>query len=113
MGGKSQWDVSSNGPDWTDVSAVMRAVGDLHNVVITFCLGNGAFDGPSLYGVLSAISVPKEGTVLGQPILSIQVEYPCKDHKEITACVYAALLQMDYVLTSKVWDQSQLPFTAD
>ena len=108
-----QWAVSSNGPDWTDVAATMRAVGDLHHVVITFSYGPGAFDGAALFGALSAISIPVEGSVLGQPILAIALEYPCKDHKDITACIYAACLQMDFALSQKVWQQSKLPFTAE
>jgi len=111
MKGKAQWAVSSNGPDWTDIAATMKAVEGFHSVLITFSIGTGVYDGPALFGTVSACSMPVEGSVLGQPIMAIALEYPCKDHKDLTACVYAALLQLDFMLTEKVWDQLKLPFT--
>jgi|SRR5215216_521753 len=112
MRSKAQWAAASNGPDWTDVAISMKAVGDFHHVLIVLSLGPGAYDGPSLFGSLSATGIPAEGSVLGQPILGIGLEFPCKDHKDLTSCVYAAVLQMDYILSDKVWKQLKLPFTA-
>ena len=112
MRSKKVWEASSSGPDWTDIAVSMKAVGDFHQVLIVLSLGPGAFDGPSLFGSLSATGIPAEGSVLGQPILGIGLEYPCKDHKDLTSCVFAAVLQMDFMLSDKLWHQLKLPFTA-
>ena len=112
MRSKGTWVAQSNGPDWTDIAVSMKAVGDFHNVLILLSLGPGVFAGPSLFGSLSATGIPVEGTVLGQPILGIGLEWPCKDHKDLTSCVYAAVLQMDYLLSQKIWHQLSVPFTA-
>lgn len=113
MKGKAEWAKSSNGPDWTDVAITLKAVEDFHKCHIVLTLGGTAFSGPSLFGSVSAIPMPKRGTVLGQPIMAIPLEYPCKDHRDLVSCVYAAVLQIDHMLCTKVWEQICAPFTAE
>lgn len=109
----SKWVASSPGPDWTDVMITMKAIEVLHSVSLALTITPTAFDGPSGFITLSARKVTPHGeaSVLGEPIITSCGEWPCRDHKELTACVYAALLTFDYQLSSKVWEQKKLAFT--
>lgn len=106
-----QWENPSHGPDWTDVAVAMKAVGDFHQCLIILSMSAGVFDGGALYGSLCARSVSEDASVLGQPILALALEYPCKTHKELASCVFAAVYQMDVELSKKVWKQSNMAFT--
>src|SRR5215212_1798747 len=99
MGAKG-WLDSSSGPDWTDVLITMKAIEDFHNVSVTFTLTPGNFGGPSGMLTIAARSVSRDASVLGSLVLVTSGEWPCKDHKQITACVYAGLLTFDHALTS-------------
>jgi hypothetical protein len=110
---RKQWDKASNGPDWTDIAVTMRAIEQLHDVTLTIALVCGVFEGPALYVTISAFKGGKDASVLGTPVICLSGEYPCKDHREIEGCLYAALLEMDFALTKKLWNQLDLPFTAE
>ena len=111
--GANQWPKSQNKPDWTDVIVMMRALETLHNVVITWCLTPGGYAGPSAFSTLAAYHVPQEASVMGQAILAMSGEFPCKEHADLASCVYAGLYQMDSALSSKLWYQMQVPFTPE
>lgn len=111
MGGK-KWESSSDGPDWTDVAILMRAIETLHSVLVTTTLGPGVFDGPSMYSTVAAVRVPREANVLGECVLALSAEFPCKEHRRLEDCVFAGLYQLDMALTAKLWQQLPLPFTA-
>lgn len=106
--GATSWEKSSNGPDWTDVLITMRAIEDCHNVSVSFTLVPGVFAGPAGMLTLAARPVSRDASVLGSVILAISGEWPCKDHKDLVACVYAGLLTIDHGLGSKVWEQKTL-----
>lgn len=110
--GAKRWTASSEGPDWVDVAISMREIEHLHGVLLTFTLGLGVFDGPSMLGTIAALRCPSEGNIMGEPILALGVEFPCKDHKTLESCVYHGLYEIDYLLARKVWKQLSLPFTA-
>lgn len=112
MGAKS-WEKPQNRPDWTDIFCLMKAIESLHSVVVTMSMCSTVFDGPLGMITLTAFHVPKEASVLGQPILGMSGEYPCQEHRDLESCVFAALYLLDSRLTEKLWQQSQLPFTAD
>lgn len=111
----SKWREPQYSPDWTDVMLAIKAVEELHQVILIVSMSTGVFQGPSGYTTLSAFKEEKRGTasILGSPILALSGEWPCKDHKDFYACLLSAVYSMDSALSSKVWKQNILPFTAD
>lgn len=107
MGAKS-WEKQQDGPDWMDVLITMRAIEDFHSVSLTLTLVPGVFAGPAGILTIAARSVSKDASLMGSVVLAMSGEWPCKDHKEMEACVYAGLLTIDSSLSSKVWEQKTL-----
>jgi hypothetical protein len=110
--GNKPWQLSKDGPDWTDISTMMQALGQLHSVSCTITFGPGVFDGPSMFITIAAVRMPREGSVTGEAVLALSVEWPCKDHTRVEDCVFAGLYELDRALTQKLWEQLPLPFTA-
>lgn len=110
----TKWRDAQNKPDWTDIFTVMRAIEGLHSVTVFVTLTAGVFDGPSGFITIFAqhTSAMGEASVLGEPVMCSCGEWPCKDHKDFATCLYGALLELDSQLSSKLWAQSTLPFTA-
>lgn len=106
--GAKKWEGLSSGPDWTDVLITMKAIEDFHNVSVSFTLVPGVFAGPAGMLTIGARSLSADASVLGSVILAISGEWPCPDHKDLTACVYAGLLTIDHALAKKVWEQKTL-----
>jgi hypothetical protein len=112
MGDKS-WRESSTGPDWTDVTTTMQAIEELHNVSVTIglhCLPGTA--GASVWH-LTSLYVGRDASVLGALVGDMSGEWPCKDHSKVEHCLYAGLIQLDHLLSTKMWEQNILPFTAE
>jgi len=111
----SKWREPKNTPDWTDTFTIMRAIEGLHSVTVFVTLTAGTYDGPTGYTTICAQRTAKQGeaSVLGEPVLVLSGEWPCPNHKEYVACLYAALLELDSKLSSKLWAQLELPFTAE
>jgi len=110
---KSEWPAPQNKPDWTDVICLMKAIESLHSVVVTLCVTPGAYDGPAAFTTLAAYHVPEEASVLGQAILAMSGEFPCPEHKDLCTCVFSGLYRLDELLSRKLWQQSNLPFTRE
>ncbi len=110
----TKWREQSSSPDWTDVFTLMKAVEGLHSVTVFVTLTAGIYDGVAGYTTIFAQHTAKSGeaSVLGEPVAILCGEWPCPSHKDYAACLYSALLEMDSRLSSKVWEQSTLPFTA-
>lgn len=110
----TSWRNPQNAPDWTDIFTVIRAIEALHSVTLFVTLTAGTFDGPSGYTTVCARNTSEVGkaSVLGEPVFILSGEWPCPHHKDYAACLYAALLEMDSQLSSKLWKQATMPFTA-
>jgi hypothetical protein len=111
--GAKQWEKPPSGPDWMDCFAVMRSIEESHSVLVTVCFTSTVYNGPAGITVIAAYSMGKEGSVMGTPVLAMSGEYPCPLHGELSHCIYAGLLQLDTGLSTKLWEQSKLPFTAE
>lgn len=111
----TKWREPQSGPDWTDIFTTIHAMEALHSVTVFITMTAGVFDGPSGYITLAARKEDKvgEASVLGAPVIVSCGEWPCPNHKDFAACLYAALLEMDGQLSSKLWQQMQLPFTGE
>jgi hypothetical protein len=112
---RAKWREPKNSPDWTDIFTTMRAIEQLHSVTVFITMTAGVYDGPSGFTTLAARKEEKlgEASVLGAPVIVSSGEWPCRTHKDFAACLYAALLEMDAQLSSKLWKQMQMPFTAE
>lgn len=111
----TKWGAQQYSPDWTDVMVAMKAVEELHQVTLIVSTTTGVFGGPSGYTTLSAHARSKTGeaSILGSPVIALSGEWPCKDHKDFYACLLSAVYSIDSALSSKVWEQKKLPFTAE
>lgn len=98
---------SMNGPDWTDVEMLMRAIGALHSGRVGLTLlprGIGASGGLELgasimFDVLPGSSIPPEATVIKT--------WPCASHASLEGHCFAALHELDYAI-SKLYNQESL-----
>lgn len=108
-----RWDASSNGPDWMDVFMMMKAIEAMHGVVVTVGLAASLHDGAGGFSTIAAMQVDREASVLGSPIVALSAEYPCGTHRDLVHCVFAGLYQLDEELGRKLWEQKELPFTAE
>jgi len=104
--------MQETGPDWVDIVMLMREIEHVHSVTVTITLGRGVFDGPSIVTTIAALRQPSEGNIMGEALLALGGEWPCKDHATLPACVFHGLYELDYMLARKVWQQLSLPFTA-
>jgi hypothetical protein len=107
-----EWEKSSNGPDWTDVLVTMRGLEMDHRVLLTVTLTCTVGMSPGGILAIAAYSLQRDAPVMGAPVAGLSGAWPCPDHKTVTACLYAGLLRMDHLLSTKVWDQLKQPFTA-
>jgi len=110
----TKWREPKNSPDWTDVFTLMRAIEGLHSVTVFITLTAGTYDGVTGYTTIFAQHTAPmgEASVLGEPVAVLAGEWPCPQHKDYVACLYSALMEMDSKLSSKMWKQATLPFTA-
>lgn len=92
---KKGWEDSTNGPDWIDVEAMMRAIGSLHSAEVSVMfspLGIGATGGLEVmtlctFEVLPGSSLPK--------VVMCTSEWPCRDHATLVSHVFATLYDLD------------------
>jgi len=104
---KTQWAKSSNGPDWTDVEMMIRALSSLHSGeagLTILARGIGATGGLSvaasiMFHVLPGSSLPE--------CVSVVKDWPCTSHAELPAHCFAILHELDYEI-SKVYNQESL-----
>lgn len=98
---------STNGPDWTDVEMMMRAMGSLHSgrVGLTILpLGIGSSGGLSIacsmmFDVLPGSSLPA--------VVSTESTWPCNSHADLVAHVFGGLHRLDFEI-SKVYSNEVL-----
>lgn len=107
MGGKEQWGKSSNGPDWTDIEMMMRALSSLHSghVGVTI-LPRGIGSGGGLSIACSMMFDVLPGSSLPAAV-STESSWPCNSHQELAAHVFAGLHELDFEI-SKVYKQESL-----
>lgn len=105
---RKSWQELPSGPDWMDVYYMMQAIESLHGCMVVITLGLAALGGPGGSTTIAAIRTPKEASVLGQQVLAISGEWPCRDHKDLCACVFAGLYELDAEITKNWWEQKTL-----
>lgn len=104
---KSNWENSSNSPDWIDVISLMQAIGSLHSghvEVKEYLDGTGFATIVMVQAMISFDVLP--GSSL-PPTVSVEEEYPCDKHATFAAHVFSLLYQLDYQI-GKVYNQESL-----
>lgn len=104
---KAGWEKSTNGPDWTDVEMLMRAIEGLHSAHVAIVLSpdgigsSGGIDvGAScLFDVLPGSSLPES--------VVVHKVWPCSMHATLAGHVFATLHELDYAI-SKVYSNESL-----
>jgi len=95
---KTGWEEPTNGPDWIDVEAMMRALSALHSghvAVIVSPRGTGSSGGVEvtascLFDVLPGSSIP--------PVCQVSKLWPCSTHKTLAAHSFALLHDLDFAI---------------
>lgn len=98
---------STNGPDWTDVEMMLRAMSSLHSGhagVTLLPLGIGSSGGLSvscsmMFDVLPGSSLPAH--------VATESRWPCNSHSSLAQHVFAGLHALDFEI-SKVYNQESL-----
>lgn len=98
---------STNGPDWTDIETLIRAIGGLHSGKVGVTIlprGIGSTGGLSIgcsmmFDVLPGSSLP--------PGITVTKDWPCKQHADLESCVFAGLYALDFEI-SKVYQNEAL-----
>jgi len=98
---------SLNGPDWTDVEMMLRAMSSLHSASVGITLlprGIGATGGLSvgvncIFDVLPGSSIEK--------CVNVTKDWPCNQHADLASHCFAVLHELDY-LVGKMYNQASL-----
>lgn len=105
--GKKQWAKSTNGPDWTDVEMMMRALSALHSGEAGLTIlprGIGSSGGLSVAASIM-FNVPPESSL--PACVSVVKDWPCTAHADLPAHCFAILHELDFKV-SKVYVQTPL-----
>ena len=105
---KRSWGRAANGPDWVDLEAAMRAVGNLSGgTVMVTCspLGIGATG-----GLRCAVSwTSNTESVGGDQVMAItESTWPCPEGCTLEGHLLAGIYQLDHALVKRM-KQSELP----
>jgi hypothetical protein len=93
---KKGWEKSTNGPDWTDVEMIMRAISAVHggHVALVFSPnGTGATGGLDVAASMIFDVLP--GSLLPATVATSSV-WPCSTHKTLAAHAFDALHRLDF-----------------
>jgi len=107
MGDKRQWAKSTNGPDWTDVEMMMRAIEGLHSGVVAVVFSpNGTGSSGGVDVAASVIFDRLPGSSLPMSVVVHRV-WPCNTHGTLEGLAFALLHELDFEI-SKVYKNEAL-----
>jgi len=107
MAAKSQWAKSTNGPDWTDIETLMRAISALHTGHVNVAFSpRGIGSSGGLHIALSILLDVLPGSSLPAVIMA-ESEWPCAENHDLCAHVFEGLYQLDYQV-GEVYKQEEL-----
>jgi hypothetical protein len=98
---------SSNGPDWTDVEMLMRAIGALHSGRVGLTVlprGTGATGGVTIGASIMIDVLPGSSIPLG---VTVTGDWPCNGHRTFEGHCFNLLHQLDYEI-GKTYKQEVL-----
>lgn len=104
---KQQWAKSTNGPDWTDVEMLMRAIEGLHSAHVAVVLspdGTGSSGGVCV--AASCLFERLPGSSLPVSVVVDKV-WPCSTHATLDGLAFALLHELDFEI-SKTYQNEAL-----
>lgn len=107
MGAKTQWAKSSNGPDWTDIETMMRALEALHGAHVALIVspaGTGSTGGVDI--AASALFERLPGSSLPEGV-ACHRQWPHDGNATLDGAAYRLLHELDYAI-SQVYQQENL-----
>lgn len=96
MVAKSVWAKSTNGPDWTDVEMMMRAISGLHSGDVALIVspdGIGSTGGLDVRASIIFSTLP--GSSL-PPNVQVAKKFPCITHSSLEGLAYSLLFELDF-----------------
>lgn len=108
MNAKSQWRVSSTGPDWTDVLMMARAMETLHECRIRLAVTPAMLghNGSGVVEISAAWDRLKESRMPSNVV--VQSTWPTARNLPIEGVVYKLLWELDYRI-SEIYEQQKIP----
>jgi hypothetical protein len=101
------WEKSTNGPDWTDIEAMMRAMSALHSGTVGLTLfprGTGSTGGLSVGASIMFDVLP--GSALPAAVSTVK-DWPCSAHSTFDGHCFALLHELDFLI-AQTYEQSSL-----
>jgi len=98
---------SMNGPDWTDVEMMLRSLDTLHSGhagVTILPRGIGSTGGLVVSCAMMFPTLP--GSDL-EPVISVESNWPCNEHRDLCSHVFAGLHKLDFEI-GKAYKQASL-----
>lgn len=108
MARKAEWVKSTNGPDWTDLEAMMRALEGLHGgavVLSVSTVGIGASGGLAWSAVHSLETLGEHVTHSG---VGVDGLWPCTDCATMEGLLYQLLWRLDFAIGAN-YQQQKIP----
>jgi len=101
--------IKVEGPDWEDVSTYMDNLRTFHGVECSIKLIRaGQLYNPGFFVIVDG-GAPQL-TAPGQPWhITIQGQFPCRNHKTIEGLAFELLYQLDARASKELWKQAKLP----
>lgn len=107
MGNKS-WRVSSNGPDWIDVTALMTGLSGIHELNVELTVTTVTQGASGLLRTTACawkpVVVPQKTEVVAEVVGT----WPDKEHASYGSYVYWLLFELDKAI-GRAYDQKVLP----
>jgi hypothetical protein len=107
MGRKQGWEDSSSGPDWVDVSTMMKAMSALHSGHVGLTVlpaGLGSSSGLSVSAAIMFDLLP--GSAL-PPCVAVEAKWPASEAKTFAGFCFSLLHKLDFEV-SRVYKQESL-----
>lgn len=107
MGDKRGWEEPTTGPDWVDISTMMKAMSALHSGHVGLTVlpaGPGSSSGLSVSAAIMFDLLP--GSSL-PPVVAVEQKWPCVGSKTFAGFCYGLLHKLDYEI-SRVYKQESL-----
>lgn len=108
MARKAEWAKSTNGPDWTDIEAMLRSIEGLHGgavVLSVSTVGIGASGGLALSAVHSLETLAENATHSG---VGVDALWPSKDCATMEGLWYQLLWRLDFAIGEN-YQQQKIP----
>lgn len=100
---------TQNGPDWTDVTAMMEAVQELHSVGVTLLMSPDGMSGSSVLRVTAVATLKEPRGLVANSSVSRWRKWPSRDAKTFEGLVYRLLHEIDRDC-GQFWHQGELLF---